>query len=64
MEITREYFCWAILYGFKKGLTPQKCLVSLCETFGNEASLEKAVYNWPVEFYRIRATVNDEPHEE
>ena len=48
---------------FKKGLTRQECLVSLRETFGNEASSEKAIYNCSAELRRGCASVSDESRE-
>ncbi|KAF8789812.1 Negative elongation factor A like protein [Argiope bruennichi] len=60
-EITREG--WMIFYDFKKGLTQQERMESLRETFGNEATSEKTVYNWFAEFRRGRASVSDESRE-
>lgn len=57
MKIPREDFFWMIFYDFKKGLTPQEGLVSLCETFGDEASSEKIVYNSFAEFRCGRTSV-------
>ena len=47
-----------ILYDLMKGLTRQECLVSLGETFGNEAPPEKIVYNWFTEFSLGRSSVS------
>ena len=46
------------LYDLMKGLTRQECLVSLGETFGNEAPPEKIVYNWFTEFRRCRGSIS------
>ena len=54
MKRTCEDFRWMILYDFKKILTLQECLVSLCETLGNNVPSEKTIfYIWFTEFVMI-----------
>ena len=60
MELNRERFRAIIFYNLGRRLTQQQCIEEFNSIFGDEAPSRTSVYQWYIEFNRVRSSHQDE----